>query len=191
MSRLYTKGGDNGLTSLYDMRLCSKDNIVFSVLGTLDELSAHMGMVCSLMGNNESSNVLRVIQNRLLDIGSDVATLRNRKKINEITDDDLVFVETYIDEMDGKAPKLTEFILPGYTPIDSQLHICRSVCRRLEREMWEWWNTDRENKNIENKIQTKIQTLKYINRLSDFFFAMARVFSEGKEITRSQAERMK
>jgi cob(I)alamin adenosyltransferase len=196
MSRLYTKTGDNGLTSLYDMRLCKKDNIVFSVLGSLDELSAHIGMVCTLMDNNESSHVLRIIQNRLLDVGSDVATVKNRKRIKEINEEDLSFIETYIDEMDSKSPKLTEFILPGYTPIDSQLHICRSVCRRLEREMWQWWNLNKEaeevlaDSEIENRIQTKVQTLRYINRLSDFFFAMARVFSEGKEITRTQANQM-
>lgn len=184
MSRLYTKTGDNGTTNLYDMRKCSKTDIVFDVLGTLDELSAHIGLVCVLLGKSVFIEILRAIQNRLLDIGSDIATVSRREYVRPITNEDIDILERYIDESTAKTPKLTEFILPGYTEIDAHIHICRGICRRLEREMWKW----RESPTV--NIETSILTFKFINRLSDFFFAIARVCSEGKDITRSQAGKM-
>jgi cob(I)alamin adenosyltransferase len=178
MSKLYTKKGDNGLTALYDMRLCNKEDLVFEVLGGLDELSAHIGLACAFLENKESSKILRLIQSKLLDIGSDVATVKNRKSVVEIKQNDVELLEMYIDEMDSKSPPLTEFILPGHSNVDAQLHVCRAVCRRVERIMWGWWK---------GQDNTDVQTVRYINRLSDFFFAMARLYSEGKEIRRSEA----
>lgn len=180
MARLYTKTGDKGVTNLYDMRKLNKHDIHFEVLGDLDELSAHIGVTCTYLENFPTSiKILRKIQSQLLDIGSDIATKNNRDKITKITENDVKTLEIYIDEYSEQTPKLTEFILPGYKSVDAHLHVCRTICRRAERQLWglEWTGA----------ILTDEETFKYMNRLSDFFFAMARLFSHGNEITRSSA----
>jgi len=184
MSRLYTKTGDNGLTNLYDMRRIGKDNTIFEVLGDLDELSAHIGVVCSLTGPDfpDTEKMLRWIQARLLDIGSDIATSEKREKITPITEDDVKKIEIYIDLFTAETPKLTEFILPGHKLLDAQVHVCRAVCRRAERHMWVLRK--------ESQIATDLQTFVFINRLSDFFFALSRVYAQGHEITRSFANNL-
>jgi cob(I)alamin adenosyltransferase len=181
MSKLYTKTGDCGFTNLYDMRRLYKDDLHFEVLGDLDELSANVGLVCVYLDNHPNGIViLRKIQSQLLDIGSDIATTKNRDKIVKITEADVKKIEIYIDEFSEKTPKLTEFILPGYKHLDAHLHICRTICRRAERHMWALFKKEPD-------IATDKNTFIYINRLSDFFFAMARLFTNGKEITRSSA----
>lgn len=186
MSRLYTGIGDNGTTNLYDMRAIGKEDLHIEVLGDLDELSAHIGVACATQAAQifpNSMNMLRNIQARLLDIGSDIAIVKNRTKVVEITEDDVKNLEVYIDELCSKTAKLTEFILPGWREFDAQLHVCRSVCRRAERHMWALRKSD-------DSLATRSDTFRYMNRLSDFFFAMARVFSCGNEITRSAAKNL-
>jgi cob(I)alamin adenosyltransferase len=181
MSRLYTKTGDAGMTNLYDMRKLGKDDLYFEVLGDLDELSAHIGLACTFLENFSTSvKVLRSIQSKLLDVGSDIATVKNRDRVVPITEADVVQLETYIDEFCSNVPSLTEFILPGYKKADAQLHICRSVCRRVERHMWALKNTI--------NLETGIETYKFMNRLSDFFFALARTYTRGNDIKRSEVK---
>lgn len=185
MAKLYTKTGDAGYTNLYDMRKLCKENIHFEVLGDLDELSAHIGVVCTNLENSHASyKMLRLIQSQLLDIGSDIATVKNRTKVVEITEEDVKKLETYIDEFSDQTPKLTEFILPGYRQTDAQIHVCRAICRRAERHMWSLLKTCICE---EIPFMTGENTFKFMNRLSDFFFALARVFSRGNDITRSEA----
>lgn len=180
MSHLYTKTGDDGLTNLYDMRRLEKHSLFFEALGDLDELSACIGVVCADVNTNDScEELLRIIQNKLLDIGSDIATTQKRDKVTEITEADIKMVEKYIDHFDSLAPKLTEFILPGYKTVDAHLHVCRAVCRRAERHMWALKSN--------GSVFTGRNAFVYINRLSDLLFAMARFHSEGRDITRSQA----
>jgi len=181
MSKLYTKTGDKGYTSLYDMRRVPKTNLIFDVLGDLDELSAYIGQLCSYITSEQDLNFLRKIQTNLLDIGSDFATKNRRNNIKIMTQKDIVEIENAIDYYDSKSPKLTEFILPGVNTKDSLAHVCRSVSRRVERNMWKVKDDFEENFYVEK------ETFHYINRLSDFFFAFARYLSEGKETTRSQA----
>lgn len=180
MSKLYTKTGDKGYTNLYDMRRVPKSNLIFDVLGDLDELSAHIGQLCSYSLPQQDLNFLRKIQTNLLDIGSDFATKTRRNNIKIMTHADVVEIENAIDYYDSKSPKLTEFILPGVNAKDSSAHVCRSVSRRVERNMW-------KSKDDDKDFYVQKETFHYINRLSDFFFAFARYLSEGKETTRSQA----
>jgi len=191
MSKLYTKTGDKGMTNLYDMRRVGKHELYFEVLGDLDELSACIGLACTYLENfPDSLNLLRRIQSDLLDIGSDFATTKNREKVKKMSHDDVKNLEIYIDEFCGKTPKLTEFILPGYKQLDAQLHICRAVCRRAERHMWALFRKISDEFNPIFLVSYELpdeNTFIYINRLSDFFFAMARLFSHGNEITRSSA----
>jgi len=180
--KLYTKTGDRGTTSLYDMRRVGKDELIFEVLGDLDELSAHIGVVLSFK-NPFYKQVLRDIQTKLLDMGSDIATVKNRNKVLKLNETDVKQIESFIDDLQSQAPPLREFILPGLNNIDAHIHVCRAVSRRLERCIWRMKKSDPEH-------PTDEMTYIYINRLSDFFFALARAFCKGDEITRSQAKNM-
>lgn len=181
--KLYTKTGDKGTTSLYDMRRVGKDKLIFEVLGDLDELSAFIGVVLSYK-HEMYSNVLRKIQSKLLDIGSDIATIKNRNNIVKISEGDIKEIENYIDDLQERAPPLKEFILPGLNNIDAHVHVCRAVTRRLERHLWKM------KKAAKNEHPTDEFTYIYINRLSDFFFALARAITNGNEITRTNAQKL-
>lgn len=181
MPKLYTKQGDNGHTSLYDGSKRKKSNYIFDVLGDLDELSSNIGKLISFIKNKieyheYNEYFLRYIQVILLDIGSNIAVIdeNQKKNVPEFKKQYVTDIENMIDKCDIKNSKLTEFILSGVYLEDSQCHICRSVCRRLERNMWKL--VFEEQINIEQNI------LKYINRLSDFFFSFSRNLSKGQEI---------
>ena len=178
MPKLYSKTGDKGLTSLYDMSKVEKCDFIFDLLGSVDELSSHIGMLASLIeefGNQERAyNYCRYLQSRLLDLGSDIATIKSRKQINSLNQDDINEIEKEIDHYSSLVPELKEFILPGTNIRDSQAHICRSVTRNVERNLWKF-KKDHSHLSIESFI--------FINRLSDYFFAVARFLSD-KEIKR-------
>lgn len=221
MPKIYTKTGDYGKTNLYDMRNRDKDDPVFEVLGDIDELSAFIGLLIvelptemSMVSLPMSSTkvatlevssaripiypkealILRKIQKHLLNIGSNIATLKNRKNIIPTTEQDILDLEEKIDFYTSKCPELKEFILPGYTKADSTAHICRAVCRRAERHLWDVENSSKIDQlgvgmELSTRIAVEPETFKYLNRLSDFFFSLARYLSrnEENEITRSKA----
>ena len=118
---------------------------------------------------------LREIQVKLLDIGSNIAVVNHEKKkmVPKLSEDDVKRIENWIDLCEQSNDELTEFLITGVGQTDSQCHICRSVTRRVERHMWILHYDEVDvDKNI----------LKYINRLSDFFFAFSRNLTTGKEI---------
>lgn len=190
MSRLYTKKGDTGYTSLYGGRMkAEKSSVVFNALGDLDELSSHIGLLCAHLGEQ---SFLRLIQVKLIDISSNLATLDEQKKkmVRKITEEDVNEIENKIDEYEEKNGKLTEFLLPGSTVADSQCHVCRSVSRRAERSVWNIHNyamiVQCSNSEKELILSVDKYILQYMNRLSDFFFALARKLSDGCEIRVSE-----
>lgn len=202
MPKLYTKNGDNGTTCLYDMRRINKNNNIINALGDLDELSAHIGLLCAQCTpkcaqctpkcaqctpkcENELNPVpnLRLIQHKLLDIGSNIAT----KVINRttyITEEDIKAVEDWIDICEEQNTPLKEFILPGVHLADAQAHVCRAVCRRFERGLVSL-HFDKELNKKEIPYYVDPQILQYVNRLSDYFFALSRYLSGCKETTRN------
>lgn len=189
MPKLYTKTGDNGLTSLYDGSRRKKSSLFFDVLGDLDELASHIGLLCAkIKSNTQSSSTqlsstqlsatqqdqLRELQVKLLDIGSNIAVVDKKKKekVPKLTEDDVEKVEKWIDICEQSNGKLTEFLLTGVDETDSQCHVCRSVSRRAERCMWR----------LCDEVEVDPIILKYMNRLSDFFFAFARNLATSDEI---------
>ena len=168
--KIYTKRGDSGFTDLYDGSRVEKRDEVFDALGSLDELSSHIGMLITHLRQQAFTNApntiefLRGIQQDLLNIGSIVATPNPKagQILPEITDEHIRKLELYIDTMDEHLEPLTVFIkVGGINLIESQTHICRTVCRRAERDVL--------------KCGFSHETVnKYINRLSDFFFTFAR-----------------
>ena len=175
--KIYTKTGDKGKTSLYDGNVVRKTSYVFDVLGDIDELSSRLGIAISFDENNIISEELRTIQKTLQDINSILATYEKQKRKNlpSIDEENINHLEQSIDVFTENTPPLTQFILPGVTPVDSYLHLCRSQTRKIERMLWmfvENHSIEMENKTIHNQLDTVV--LRYFNRLSDFFFAAAR-----------------
>lgn len=165
--RLYTKTGDKGETSLIGGRV-SKDDIRVEAYGTLDELNCFVGLAqaeaATYSALVEMSEWLMEIQQELFDCGSDLAYAREGVpfKMNHEPPQRL---EQWIDQYIGEAPELTRFILPGGSGLSSMLHVCRTVCRRAERRVV----------TLSKEHSINVDVLIYLNRLSDFFFAAARV----------------
>jgi cob(I)alamin adenosyltransferase len=198
MSKLYTKTGDKGFTTLYDMKKVKKTSIYIETLGYLDDLSTHIGYLRVIMSEKSSSlykknpesynsiiKILYFIQDKLLDIGSDIATTSKRTNIKTIQEKDTKMLENAIDYYTSEVPELKEFIISGVYKEDAYAGICRTSCRKAEIKMIQLKEFCIENS---IKIHTNDETYKFLNRMSDFFFALARYFCQGEEIKRSEIE---
>jgi cob(I)alamin adenosyltransferase len=161
--KIYTKNGDNGYTSLYDGTKVKKNYELLCSVGTIDELSSNIGMLIVLTNDEILNNFLRCIQRDLQYINSLIATPseEKRSRLIHLNESNVSSLEKQIDDMESFNDRLTQFILPGVTMVDAQCHICRTICRRVERDIIDIDLND----NIVNK---------YINRLSDYFFVLAR-----------------
>ena len=171
-SKIYTKTGDDGFSTLFDGERKLKHDTTFDALGSVDELNAHLGLVQALLEAKQVDNDwLTKIQQDLMDVGSAVATPLHGKSKNKrvrFNGDYVQRVEALIDALDGLLPKLTQFILPGGgNELSANLHIARAVCRRCERDISE----------LVVLQQVELDVLKYINRLSDLLFVVARKYS--------------
>ncbi len=169
-SNVYTRGGDKGETSLVsgDRILKSDDRI--DLYGEVDELNSFIGLADSYLNEqlSEKFKLNRIIQSALFDLGSKLACEEEfweKYKLPDINSELIGKIETAIDEMDSKLEKLKNFILPGGAKAASVLHICRTVCRRIERKLVAFQR---------NGNQVPNHSLEFMNRLSDYFFVQAR-----------------
>ncbi|MCC6288263.1 MAG: cob(I)yrinic acid a,c-diamide adenosyltransferase [Chitinophagaceae bacterium] len=165
--KIYTKTGDKGSTSLIGGTKVSKSHLRIETYGTVDELNAHIGLCRDMLTDNNSRNTLQKIQNDLFVIGSLLACDPEKDvkmALPEITESDIFFLEKEIDQMDAILPAMKYFILPGGNIAISQLHIARCICRRAERCCMRLDETSAVNPLV----------LKYLNRLSDYLFVLAR-----------------
>ena len=173
--KIYTKSGDKGQTSLASGKRVSKSDERVGLYGTCDEFNSSIGLGISLL--NEASFLkegLVAIQNILFELGSELAGFRKEDKTESIIfESDISFLEKQIDIMQGKLVPLKSFILPGGSKSASALHISRTICRRLEREM-----VRAQKKDLEI-FQT---SLVYVNRLSDYLFVAARFANTEEKI---------
>lgn len=168
--KIYTKTGDDGTTGLLGGSRVKKYNIRLEAYGTVDELNAAIGVIRSCDIPVNLSEYLVEIQNKLFNIGSRLASDGNGKPLTEkllITDQQVEFLEKAIDEMEKGLPALTHFILPGGNLAAAQCHVARTICRRAERRILEFAEHEEVHPGI----------IKYINRLSDFLFVLARKLS--------------
>lgn len=167
MGKIYTKTGDDGTTGLVGGTRVKKFDARLEAYGTIDELNAAVGVIRSCDIPDTISSVLIEIQNRLFNIGSRLASDEKGDKITEklsITEAHIAFLEKAIDEIEKDLPKLRQFILPGGDLASAYCHVARTVCRRAERRILAFADS--------GTIQPEI--IKYINRLSDFLFVLAR-----------------
>lgn len=171
LTKIYTRGGDKGETTLGDGNRTPKYDLRVAAYGTVDEANATIGLA-RLHTINEADQMLSRIQNDLFDLGADLCRPEegpNAKKAMRIVSAQVNRLEMEIDSMNEKLDDLTSFILPGGSPASAHLHLSRTVTRRAERLISEL--SQRENINP--------QALSYINRLSDHLFQLARLHNEG------------
>lgn len=165
--KIYTKTGDKGETSLIGGTRVPKYHQRIEAYGTLDELNSYIGLIHDLVGSYGLSKELLAIETCLFIAESQLATdpeANIRKSLPELTENDVTALEEAIDRMNGQMKPLQNFILPGGHPTSSHCHIARCICRRAERIV------------IELSTTTAVAplVLKYINRLSDYLFVLAR-----------------
>ena len=187
--KIYTRSGDEGISSLYDGSRISKSEIFFDVLGELDELSSRIGLLSSLLSSDDTLfEFLRIIQGKIQDINTIIATIKTKKDLPKITDFDILVIEQQIDNLEKNNEPLTKFILPGVTHLDSQSHLCRTQARKVERYLWKLHNSKdniiKTNGVIELKDIVIDNTItSYVNRLSDLFFVLARFLCKSQGLT--------
>ena len=166
--KIYTKTGDGGSTSLFAGKRVDKDSYRVIAYGEVDELNSLLGVIITETKLVDLIRKLNRIQNELFVLESDLATRLDIKiKVPRVTKVYIVRLEKEIDQWGKNLPKLKNFILPGGSQTSAQLHLARTVTRRAERSI------------VTLSKQEKINpfTLSYINRLSDWFFVLARYIS--------------
>lgn len=167
--KIYTKTGDKGSTSLLSGKRVPKFNERINAYGTVDELNSHIGLLRSYDIPEESKRFLISIQNLLFTIGSNLADDSKDNKFNlpQITNDHIIKIEKEIDRLDEELAPLSSFILPGGNLTVAQSHICRTVCRRSEREIV----------TLSESVNVDVLIIQFLNRLSDYFFTLSRSLS--------------
>lgn len=168
---IYTKTGDKGTTSLFDNKRVSKDDIRVESYGTIDELGSFMGLAKNYVDNEEMYEKIQNIQNKLFTVATNLATEDSTKVKYYILENDIDDLEKIIDLYMGRLNNPTGFIVPGSGKKSAHLHVARTICRRAERRII----------TLSKLAEVDPLVIKYVNRLSDALYAMAR-YSEEKEV---------
>jgi cob(I)alamin adenosyltransferase len=164
--KIYTKTGDEGLTSLFGGKRVPKNSLRVEVFGNVDELNAFFGVILSLKPHKDIKAILGRLQNDLFVLGSDLSTPINEvsSKAERIQEIHVKKLEENIDQLEPRLKPLQSFILPGGTQVGSHLHAARTVCRRTERLAVQLSKTETIGP----------LPIIYLNRLSDLLFVLAR-----------------
>jgi cob(I)alamin adenosyltransferase len=175
--KIYTKTGDKGTTSLFGGTRVPKHHIRIESYGTVDELNAHIGLIKDQEIEVHTKEILNRVQDRLFTIGSTLATEpekatlksgKERLSIPKISEEDIMLLEKEMDLMNDALPEMTHFVLPGGHQSVSFCHIARCVCRRAERLATALYEISPFDEMV----------IKYLNRLSDYLFVLARKLSK-------------
>lgn len=173
ITKVYTRSGDQGETSLVGGKRVPKDSLRIEAYGTIDELNAHVGVARALNAQQRKRTVVRSVeaelqrvQQALFNLGSELACDPNHlvPGMPRVDDTDIAQLEACMDSWTPELPALQSFILPGGGPVHAQLHVCRTVCRRAERVVIR----------LSRQEPVRSEAVRYLNRLSDFFFVLGR-----------------
>jgi len=167
ITRVYTRTGDDGTTGLGGGQRVSKASLRIAVYGTVDELNALIGVAMATGLDKELVGDLERIQNELFHLGSDLCFLEEDKEstaLPGIEEHHITSLEELMDRLSAELPPLENFVLPGGSPGAARLHVARTCCRRAERELVQ----------LAGEERIGAHTLRYLNRLSDALFLMAR-----------------
>ncbi len=162
ISKVTTKTGDKGETGLGDGKRISKSHPNIKLLGDIDELNSVLGLAITSCTNQDMVQELKAIQQDLLNMGGEVSMPES--EIELLSENRIIFLEELIEKMNLALPPLKEFILPGGDEFSARIHLTRAVCRRVERSCVTFIDTGVD----------KNHWLRYLNRLSDYFFVLAR-----------------
>jgi cob(I)alamin adenosyltransferase len=164
LSRIYTRTGDDGTTGLGDGRRVRKDDARVEAYGTVDEANSAIGMILSVPGlPSDVSRCLTEIQHDLFDLGGELCI----PGMSVIKTEQIARLEATLDAFNDPLPALKDFILPGGGPAASACHLARTIARRAERRVWTLAAAESVNPEVP----------KYLNRLSDLLFVVARVLA--------------
>ena len=175
--KIYTKTGDKGTTALFGGTRVPKYHIRIDSYGTVDELNSYMGLIRDQDIDPRSKEILTHIQDKLFTVGAILATDpekrmlksgKERLNIPKINEEDIKLLEQEMDQMESTLPPMTHFVLPGGHTTVSYCHITRCVCRRAERLATLLYDQEPFDERV----------LKYLNRLSDYLFVLARKLSK-------------
>ena len=162
-----TKGGDKGKTSLFDGLRVEKDSVRVETYGTFDELNANISLAEKFCINSDNKVLLQAVEYKMFYLQGEIATKDTKKFLNQsksINDEDTHILENVIDRYTNELPPIQSFILPGTSVAGAQLHACRTICRRAERSFVK----------LSKDVSFRPELERYINRLSDFLYIMAR-----------------
>ncbi len=171
---IYTKTGDIGTTSLVDGTRVSKAHLRLETYGTADELNSFVGL---LRAKQPEDELLCWIQNKLFDLGTYLAIEKPSLEEQWVAEEDVRTLELAIDKITPTLPTLRGFVLPGGNETIALAHVCRTITRRLERYIVNLFVEQQELKD-EKQNTNDLICLKFVNRLSDFFFILARKYTE-------------
>ena len=166
--KIYTKTGDDGTTGLQGGTRISKSNIRIQAYGAVDEINASIGLILSSKIDEDLEKLLRNIQRDLFVAGSDLSNPDLESRKNRVTSEMVENIEKNIDRLEGGLTPITNFILPGGHEIASLIHVSRTITRRAETQVILLDEEDKVNEECK----------KYLNRLSDLLFVMARIVNE-------------
>lgn len=166
---IYTKKGDTGTTSLIGGTRVPKNNVRVEAYGSVDELDAHIALLAETLGpDSPQFPVLKTVQQTLFSIQTLLACEDDSlaAKMRQIGEEELCFLEQHIDNINDSLPKLNTFVLPGGSLASAQSHLARCVCRRAERQVVAL--------QLSAPQPTTAECMRYLNRLSDYLFVLAR-----------------
>jgi cob(I)alamin adenosyltransferase len=163
LSKITTRTGDDGTTGLAGNTRVRKDDSRIEVIGEIDELNSHLGLLMTEALPPHASELLTAIQHHLFDLGGELAM----SKFHGITEAKLALLDEAIARYNAMLAPLKEFVLPGGSRMGAQCHVCRTVCRRAERRMV----------SLARQEPTAPLLVAYLNRLADLLFILARVFN--------------
>ncbi|MDX5340668.1 MAG: cob(I)yrinic acid a,c-diamide adenosyltransferase [Cyclobacteriaceae bacterium] len=172
--KIYTKTGDQGITSLLGGTRVPKSDLRIDAYGTVDELNSYMGLLRDQKVNADRTDFLKEIQDRLFTLGADLATVPGKDKVKkpDLHPEDITILEKEMDQMDAELPPLSAFILPGGHTSVSFCHLARTVCRRAERIVVELASYEEVNELV----------IQYLNRLSDYLFVLGRKMAQELQV---------
>lgn len=180
-SAVYTRTGDKGTTGLVGGTRIKKSDSRIHLYGEVDELNSYIGLGISFLEKSFDKSLLQQIQSSLFDLGSNLACEKEKRsqfKLPQIKASSIEKLESDIDQMDSQLLPLKHFILPGGSSAAAAFHVCRTVCRRIERQM-----VDFEE---QNPGEVPENALQYMNRLSDYFFILSRYLNSSNQIEETQ-----
>lgn len=167
ITKVYTKTGDAGMTSLVGGVRISKADVRLEAYGTVDELNSCIGLLATAVSDDDILETLYRIQSNLFNVGTHLATDQSQTPLYEsakLAESEVEFIEGEIDKILSELPEKLGFVLPGGGRAGALAHVCRTVCRRAERRALA----------LAEKATVGEEIIKYLNRLSDYFFVLAK-----------------